>query len=362
MKKLLFYLFLAFIQINLFAQNTGDSANNTLANNFYLEAVSDTIPNINVFENNTLLDVSIMYDITSFIRNKSRGEYFDATFKIQYNDSNLISRNIRLKARGNFRRENCFFPPIHLNFKSDPIKNLGLTRKIKLVTHCSNSKKAKSYILREYLAYKLNNALTGYSFKVRLLNITYIDTGKNDKIYERIGFIIEPIAFLAKRNNAHVIDPKVISKDNVIEEEADRVALFQYMIGNTDWKITGSHNIRYVKSLNIITGKVIPVPYDFDFSGFVGTSYSIPQTWTNIENVYEREYLGYCRVNSDDYLKSINFFIDKKDEIYNVIQNFEYMSEKEKKKLIKYIEEFFYYLDKPDIFVRILKNECRTNF
>ena len=66
---------------------------------------------------------------------------------------------------------------------------------------------------------------------------------------------------------------------------------------------------------------VTPVPYDFDYAGFVGTSYSHPQTWTSIETVTEREYLGYCRDKEQDYLKAIELFVQKKEAIMETINN-----------------------------------------
>jgi hypothetical protein len=197
---------------------------------------------------------------------------------------------------------------------------------------------------------------------VKLLNIKYIDTGKKERNYDRYGILIEPGELLAARQNSIEIDGNIIRRDNVIEEDADIVALFQYMIGNTDWRIKGGHNINYIKSLTKLTQKVTPIPYDFDFSGFVGTPYSHPQTWTSIKSVKEREYLGYCRDSDEAYLKTINLFLDKKDQILKTIESFSYLSEQERDNLIKYIESFYEHLNNPGRFIGVLKSECRTDF
>ncbi|NQU87706.1 MAG: hypothetical protein HQ541_18295 [Mariniphaga sp.] len=362
MKKILFFLSIFLIQIWIQAQNNVDSSPDSLVDNSYFEPVSDTLSNINIFETDELLNITLQFDITSFIKNKLKGKYQNATFQIHYGNNQLISKTIRLKARGEFRRDKCFLPPIRLNFKTDPLEKEGLVEKVKLVTHCSNVKKYENFILKEYLIYKLYNVLTDNSFRVRLLNISYIDTGEKRKNYQNYGFIIEPIELLAVRNEATVINPDIIRKESVIEEDADLVALFQYMIGHTDWRIEGGHNLKYIKSINLNPNKVIPVPYDFDFSGFVGASYSYPQVWTSIKTVQEREYLGYCRNNDEAYLGNINLFNDKKDEIFEIIEEFEYLSEREKTKALKYIEEFYSQINNPERFVYTLKNECRTEF
>ena len=345
---------------HLFAQSNQVKAADTISYSSNIDAVSDTIPNMNLFADDTPMDLTLKYDITSFIKNKVKGKYLDAELLVHYKDY-TATKNIRLKARGNNRRDQCFFPPIFLNFKTDPIKSTELKgiKKIKLVTHCSSSKSYTDYILKEYLVYKLYNILTDYSFRVKLLNMKYIDTGKRDRNYERFGILIEPLDLLTKRTHSIEIESPVVRGEDVIEKEADLVAMFQYMIGNTDWRIKVGHNTKFIKSMTKVTPQVSPVPYDFDYAGFVGTHYSHPQEWTSIESVQEREYMGYCRDSDEEYLKTINKFIDKKDEFLATINSFKYLDEREKKSLTKYIESFYNQLDNPKSFINILESECR---
>jgi hypothetical protein len=251
-----------------------------------------------------------------------------------------------------------------LNFKTDPIETTELKgmKKIKLVTHCSTSKSYTYYLLREYLAYKLYNVLSDNSFRVKLLKIKYIDTGKKKRNYDKYGILIEPIELLTKRINATEIDGIYVDKDKVIDYDTDVVAIFQYMIANTDWRIKGGHNMKYIKSLTDLSPKVIPVPYDFDFSGFVGTHYSMPQEWCSIDDVKQREYLGYCRSTEEDYMKVINLFVEKKDEIINTIQSFEYLDERDRNQLANYVETFYDQTIRPERFINTLKAQCRTDF
>lgn len=361
MKYLLLIITLLLLHFSIYGQNTSEYLSDTLVEQSLLEPVSDTIPDINIFEEEAPLDITLKYDITSFIKEKREGEYLDAELQIHYGENYSITKNIKIKARGNFRRGHCFFPPIHLNFKKDPIQNSVLTGKIKLVTHCTNSKHNDLYIFREYLTYKMYNILSDYSLRVRLLNIHYIDTGTKKREYQQFGFLIEPVKLLAKRTESVEVNPTVIRGGNILTEHADLVALFQYMIGNTDWRFKAGHNTRYIKNLEMLTDKVIPIPYDFDFSGFVGTSYSFPQSWTSIESINEREYLGYCR-DENAYFYCIKTFADKKEDLTQTISAFEYISDKEKKYEIKFLNEFLSRLEKPERLVRDLKNQCRTDF
>lgn len=364
MKKLLFLLFSVFLYFSLQAQDTIIASNDTLFDQSLLEPVVDTLSDINLFSDDEPLNITLTYDITSFIKNKKEGEYLDALFQINYSDGQTVTKNIRLKARGHFRRGQCMFPPIYLNFKTDPLEDNDLEdiKKVKLVTHCSSSKSSESYILKEYLAYKIYNILTPYSFRVRLLKINYIDTGKKERNYENYGFLIEPIELVAKRTNSVEIDKVLMRQENVVEEDADRVALFQYLIGNTDWRFKTGHNTDCVKSLTEFTTKIIPIPYDFDFSGFVETNYSFPQEWTSIEDVTDREYLGYCRNSDEEYLDNINLFLANKEEVISTIEDDEFLIEREKKIVLKFAEEFYSEISRTDWFIEYLKAVCRTDF
>jgi hypothetical protein len=351
------------LSLNLSAQSKKISKSDTIPYNSNIEAVVDTLQDISIFDDETPMNLVLKYDITSFIKNKMEGEYLDAELQLEYKGYKN-TKNIRLKARGNNRRETCFFPPIYLNFKTDPIQTSELKgfKKVKLVTHCSTSKAYTKYILREYLVYKMYNILTDNSLRAKLLNIKYIDTGKKKRNYDKFGLLLEPIELLVARTNSIEIDGKVVRGNNVIEEDTDILALFQYLIGNTDWRIKGGHNTKYMKSLIRITDKVTPVPYDFDYSGLVGTSYSFPQSWTSIETVQEREYLGYCRDNEEDYLKTIKLFIEKKDEIFTTINSFTYLSERDRKSISNYVGQFYDEIENTKRILNVLKAECRTDF
>jgi len=357
MKKLLVSLFVFTLPFLATTQNNQDSIDIS-----YIGEVNDTVRNESFFETDKPLPITLEYDITSFIKNKRNGEYLDAVLTVNYEGMDPITKNIRIKARGNFRRGECFFPPLFLNFKTDPIENEELKglKKIKVVTPCSTTKYGETYVFREYLVYKIYSVLSEYSFRVRLLDIDYIDTGKKERNYKKFGFIIEPLGLVSKRNNAMEIDSKIVTGKDVEVEDADRVAFFRYLISDTDWRFKSGHNIKYLKSLNKISDKVIPVPYDFDFSGFVNTNYSFPQEWaSNTNSVLEREYLGYCRDNKENYLKTIKLFNDKKEEIINTIKDFRYLSDKEKKSVLDFVEEFYIEISNPDRFINNLEYFCR---
>jgi hypothetical protein len=76
------------------------------------------------------------------------------------------------------------------------------------------------------------------------------------------------------------------------------------MLGNHDWSMRAGpagagccHNGKLIGPLPGST-QLVPVPYDFDFSGFVGAPYATPPDQLRIKNVRERLYRGYCSHNA----------------------------------------------------------------
>ena len=152
------------------------------------------------------------------------------------------------------------------------------------------------YVIREYLVYKLFNALTDTSLKVRLLKVNYIDTKKNKKTIVKYGIFIEPVEMLAKRTNCIVLKTMTLNQNHIVPEIMDRVAIFNYMVANWDWSIPKQHNVKIIKPLSFNAGPLgIAVPFDFDLTGVVNADYAIPPPSTGIENVRERIYSGLCR-------------------------------------------------------------------
>jgi hypothetical protein len=359
MKRILVFCFLLTASLYSFAQNNANDFDTTIVQ--ILGEVNDTVKTTGFFETEAPLKITLKYDITSFIRNKQKAEYIDAEL-IVYNDNEApVTKNIRIIARGNFRKGQCYFPPLFLNFKTDEIERTELQgiNKIKVVTHCTSGKNNDNIVLKEYLAYKLYNILTEKSFRVRLADITYIDTGKKQHQFRELGFFIEPADLVAKRNNCVLIDPTVVRGVNLVEEDADRSALFQYMISNTDWRFKAGHNTKFMKSLTDITSKVIAVPYDFDFSAFVDASYAFPQSWSTSETLSDRDYLGYCRDTDELYKKNIDLFLSRKDQIMTTISSFSLLPEKERKGLVQFTEGFFQDAKDAKRLISTLKSECR---
>jgi len=157
------------------------------------------------------LDLSLKLDLKTFKKTRRAEKYQPAEMTCHVNDTFMITHPVRVKARGVYRRDNCTLPPFWLNIRysgieADSIKGI---KKMKMVIRCRKSAQYENYILREYLIYKIYNLITPYSFRVRLINLNFINTGKGNSATKDWAFLIEPEELMMERLNAIVI--KVMS-------------------------------------------------------------------------------------------------------------------------------------------------------
>jgi hypothetical protein len=210
---------------------------------------------------------------------------------------------VNLSLRGITRRASdiCDFPPLRVDFTMPPPATsvFARQRRLKLVTHCRKGEGFQQYVLLEYAAYRMFNLLSPKSFGVRLANIDYVDASGRP-LTSRVGFFIEDLGDVARRNGTRETRaPERIAVSALNPADAARYALFQHMLGNHDWSMRAGpagdeccHNAKLIGPL--AAGSVVPIPYDFDFSGMVDAPYATPPAELHISDVRERQFRGYC--------------------------------------------------------------------
>ena len=291
-------------------------------------------------------------------RKRSDTTELDALLTYHISETDSINKNIKLRARGNMRRTYCDMPPIRLNFKEskslhDEFLNID---KIKMVTQCKAGN--SETLLREYLVYKLFNVLTDKSFRARLARVTYINTFKNSKPLVEYAFLIEPVEILCKRLNMMEIKTVKTSQKVMKNDMMDRMAIFNYMIGNTDWSVPIYHNVTVLKQTTFPATEMLSIiPYDFDQAGLVDAEYAAPFEGLGIEDVKERRYLGICR-DEAGFTEAVKEFAIKKDDFFRVINDFPYLNARVKKEMTIYLQGFFIDFDKRNSIIPKLQREC----
>lgn len=247
---------------------------------------------------------------------------------------------IKVGQRGNFRRIHCSeLPPLKLNFKKGDLKAAGLAKwdDMKLVTHCISDKAiAEDLILREALTYKLFNEITDQSFRIQLLKITYIDTNSGKKT-RQWAFLIEDAAQLKARLDATVCEECYnLPIDRFDQQQLLQASLFQYLIGNSDWSLSTTRNLKLLEK----DGKIMPIPYDFDFSGLVNASYAIPSGSYVMDGIKDRVYLGFEQtIDQLDETKS--HFFQKRQDLIQLVKEFNLLDFSSRSEVIDYLTIFF---------------------
>ncbi len=298
-----------------------------------------------LFESDAVFQFKLSGDIRTLFNDRGDApQYHPLRLTYKKNDSTEVSVSLKAKTRGNFRRssENCTYPPILLNFQKTESKQslFENQNKLKLVTTCRN----ENYVIREYLVYKLYNLLTPKSFKARLARVTFYDTIKK-KETTFYGMLLEEDMQMAKRNGLKVINKKMIAGESTETETFLKMAVFQYMIGNTDWSVPYLHNIRIVAFDSLSIPSV--VPYDFDYSGIVNAPYAVPPEQLALRSTQDRRFRGYCITDMKTFDAVIATFNRLKNDFYNVYTSCPLLDAKYVSATIKFLDDFYSTINNP---------------
>ena len=322
-----------------------------------IDNIKDTF---DLFNNDEIMHVRIISDFRNLIKKKYRDEYQPAILETMLFDTVSVRRKLKIKARGNYRRKECSFPPIKLNF---PKKQAIFTQieefdKIKLVGNCKTGTLYDQYLIQEYYVYKMYNLLSPFSYRVRLLRVEYIDTSGKKKPRDNYAFIIEPTGQMAQRLNSREYDREGIPNNSVDRESSTIMGLFQLMIGNTDWSIPGLHNIKLIRIADANYPMPLAIPYDFDYSGIIDANYAIPHEILPIEDVKDRFYMGTCR-EMEEYVEAFRFFHEKRAQIEALFADSPYLVKGGKSKPLKYIDGFYRIIDSKASVNSVIIRNCK---
>lgn len=251
-----------------------------------------------LFQNETPVSVKWKYSNKDMRRQTNDSTFLDCVLSYQQEDGSWESLEVQVRARGNYRQEHCFLTPVKLRIKKEQRKGTLFegNKELKMVLPCNNNSQGQDYVLKEYMAYKLYEAVSPFHFKTRRVALDFTDDrGKKEKNYQLEAFLIEDTKEVADRCNAKRL------KRNVHPQQQDDFTaaqneFFQFLIANTDYSLAYQHNekLLFVDGMN-----AIPVPYDFDMSGLVNTNYAVVSQIQGetlpIDRVTDRLYRGYQR-------------------------------------------------------------------
>ena len=273
-------------------------------------------------------------------------------------DSSKVEIPIKARTRGIWRLKNCEFPPLRLDFpnkepQGTPFDGLN---KPKLVSYCKNDDDYEQYVLQELQLYRIYNLLTPMSHRARLLRLTYADSASGEALTTRYAIMLEEPEEMAARFDGTIIEQKGARAADLEPQHALLVGLYSYFIANTDFSVAGLHNFELLAKGD---GTVIPVAFDFDFSGAVNARYATVDPSLDVSRVRDRLFRGYC-ASAEEYAETFALFNQKKDAIYGLYNDRigQLMDRKVVDATLKFYDEFYKTINDPRLAKRHILDRC----
>jgi len=323
-----------------------------------------------LFASDEVLELTLEGPLSRVIQERGDDkESFPGTVRYRTPSGEDVTIPVTLRTRGHFRlrAKTCGFPPLRLDF--EPSAALGTVfegqDRLKLVTHCQDRRaEYEQFVLQEYLIYRMYELLTPRSFRARLAHITYVDDDGKREPVTRYAFFLEPDEAMAARNGMEVLEVPVVAPEQMEQEDLVRLEVFEYLIGNTDWEpFQPEKGAKYCCHNAVLIGSmwdqvVVPVPYDFDWSGVISAPYARPAPTLGIRSVRERRYWGVCRPR-EQLDAALPEFVAQRDAIYALVREQPGLEPKRAERMTEYLDEFYDIIGDPRRVSREMEAKCR---
>jgi hypothetical protein len=343
-------------------------ASTWLATAALAEEASDSAKPPKLFSSEDTLELTISAPWNDLERDERFQGAYPAQVRYQDAAGNTVVLDATVERRGVKRQQVCDFPPIRIRFDKEVVKGTTFRGQdsLKLVTHCDKASKYDQYYILEMIAYRMYNLLTDYSFRVRPLQISYVDSERDKAIDNRFAFLIEDDSDVAKRHDLKKIRIPKANPRKLEPKVNSLMSLYQFMIGNVDWaSLRGPdpeeccHNVKLIGPEPLTDDDyVIPVPYDFDSAGLINAPYAAPPDGLPIRKVTQRLYRGLC-MNNDTLEAARQQIVGQEAAIMALIEGDERLNSSSKGKATRYLEEFFEIAKDPKDFDKYVVSKCR---
>ena len=248
----------------------------------------------------------------------------------------LLPFSASLEPGGKSRRKICKMPPLKMDLKKEELEAFNFIKEsddLKIVLQCNTGGASSENIKKEKFIYDLYNILSPYSKNAKVVKVKEYESKKYVE-----GFLLEDDKDFERRTDTEVLKNKTIATHVLNQEVYLRMCLFQFMIANADWSARRGHNTRLFKRNE--DNSLIIIPYDFDYCGLIDNAYAVPPENLPISDVTERYFMDKT-VTLEQLQPTIEFYIEKEQEVYDLIESSTYLSESSRKRVTKFIEAFY---------------------
>lgn len=293
--------------------------------------------------------VTIEMDLTTIMAQRNNDSYFPAAVMTD----NGLTFKAEVRPRGKYRRKNAVYPPLKLKFKKKELIAAGMDtlNEIKLVLPAFDNSMGDELVIREYLAYKMFEKLSPVHVKARLIRLTIKDTHVEKSKKNMFAILVEDAEETAARYNGVEVEEYGISPDSLAANQAALMVIFEYMIGNTDWDISMMRNVRLLRTQ--AGGKILSLPYDFDFSGLVSAPYASPSSDTGLKTVRDR-FLMANGIKPDALKRAVMNIRKNRQALYDICRN-RFVSRETSDDMMLFLDTFFNQIGENDEVPQMLK-------
>jgi hypothetical protein len=335
----------------------------TLSGSAVAQSTADPYP---LFADDEPLALKITGPVRQLSYDARRNDRTEHDFVVEVEEApgRLRALDAEIRIRGKSRLTICDAPPLRLDFERDQVDGTVFEGQnhLKLVVLCRDSDSYRDYLGQEFQIYRIFNALTDRSFRVRWATVEYLDTDRRrPKPYTEPAFLIEEDWEVAERNGLNVIETENVPRDSLDAKHMTLFALFQYLIGNTDWEVIRGPDDELCchngKPIGTEDGPVFVLPYDFDQAGLIDAPYALPDERLHIRSVRQRLFRGFCAMN-DEVGAAIARFNELRGTFEDLL-NDESIGASARRRSQSYIDDFYETVNDPEKWEKEMSGDCR---
>lgn len=258
--------------------------------------------------------------------------------------------NGKIRSRGNIRLQACNNPSLKVKLKKKELIAAGFSdlNDLKFVLQCSSGKVGNNYLVLEKLVYDLHAIYSEHHHRV--LPTLLLPTQREGLVVN--SFIVEAEEQLAVRYQGKILESKRASSRGLQRQAYLNMCLFNYLVLNTDWHVFNLHNVEFVTPDG--STDIIPIPYDFDYAGFVNTSYAVPREELQISSVQVPRFLG-KHITEAEMRTAAAHFQARRAAAENFLRQYPNINERDRKRLLKRMQRFYEELESEKKLLQLIR-------
>ena len=314
-----------------------------------------------LFDHHTVLPLSLTVDFDELCKPSEDPQcgFTSTSLRFEGPNGEDVTLPVEIRRRDGWRalHTNCQIPTLFMRFPQDLIEGTpfeGQTT-LALTSHCGKGiaqgrtesptlpSQFERYVINEYLGYRLYSLFTDASIGVRLARMTYVHPDQPRRSITHDAFFAEHFESLARRMNATLLEQGSYDPARIDPAAARQLAVFQYMIGNTDWSLEQQDNIILLRNED---GIDVPVLFDLDQSGLVNAHYAQPRSDLPIQGVKQRYFMGPC-MSAEDLEQSAAQFSGMRNAVLSELAGTPGLGRGDRRMTGVYLDGFFDIIDSP---------------